>query len=81
MSYSRENIWQISVVHRHINNYKILLLSLYSMNYSQVVPGPASSTDILQKGVAAGKAFARYAQQRYYRNARSDGVLAIMITM
>lgn len=60
---SRENIWQISVVHRHIK--QLQNIAEFIQHELQLSWSWHHQLDILQKGCSKGQSLARYAQQQH----------------
>ncbi|EAA5434852.1 HAD family phosphatase [Salmonella enterica subsp. enterica serovar Muenchen] len=60
---SRENIWQISIVHRHIK--QLQNIAEFIQHELQLSWSWHHQLDILQKGCSKGQSLARYAQQQH----------------
>ncbi|MDI5521554.1 HAD-IIB family hydrolase, partial [Salmonella enterica subsp. enterica serovar Anatum] len=62
---SRENIWQISVVHRHIKQLQNIAEFIQHELQLSCTWSWHHQLDILQKGCSKGQSLARYAQQQH----------------
>lgn len=62
---SRENIWQISIVHRHIKQLQNIAEFIQHELQLSCTWSWHHQLDILQKGCSKGQSLARYAQQQH----------------